>query len=70
MSKIPLPLGWLYKGDLFKFENRVYRVGNLIEGTNGYVACVDIHTHKVTRFSIDLEVKKLRKGGAQNEDSN
>ena len=61
MSKITI--GWLYIGDLFKFENRVYRVGNLIKGTNGYVACVDIHTHKVTRFSSELEVEKLRKDG-------
>ena len=60
-------LGWLYVGDLFKFDNRVYRVGHCIPNTNGYVACVDIHTHKVTRFSIELEVEKLKKDGANND---
>ena len=63
MNKIPL--GWLYTGDLFKFENRVYRVGHCISNTNGYVACTEIHTHKVTRFYIDLEVEKLKKVGTE-----
>lgn len=63
MSKTTI--GWLKRGDLFKFENREYRVGHCISNTNGYVACTEIHTHKVTRFHIDLEVEKLKKGGAE-----
>ena len=62
MSKTTI--GWLKCGDLFKFENRVYRVGRLIEGTNSYVACVDIHTHKTTRLYIDTTVEDM-KGGAE-----
>lgn len=58
-------IGWLKHGDLFKFENRVYRVGHLISNTNSYVACTDIHTHRTTRFHIDLDVEELRKGGAE-----
>jgi hypothetical protein len=62
MSKTTI--GWLKRGDLFKFENKVYRVGNLIEGTNGYVACVDIHTHKTTRLHLDVTVEDME-GGAE-----
>ena len=62
MSKTTI--GWLKHGDLFKFENRVYRVGRLIEGTNSYVACVDIRTHKTTRLYIDTTVEDM-KGGAE-----
>ena len=57
-------IGWLNRGDLFRFENRVYRVGNLIEGTNSYVACVDVITHKTTRLYIDTTVETLE-GGAE-----
>lgn len=63
MSKTTI--GWLKRGDLFKFDNRVYRVGHCITNTNGYVACTEIYTHKVTRFYIDLEVEEMRKGGAE-----
>lgn len=62
MSKTTI--GLLKRGDLFKFDNSVYRVGNLIEGTNGYVACVDIYTHKTTRLYIDTTVEEV-KGGAE-----
>lgn len=62
MSKTTI--GLLKRGDLFRFENSVYRVGKLIEGTNGYVACVDIHTHKTTRLYLDTTVEDM-KGGAE-----
>ena len=62
MSKTTI--GLLKRGDLFKFDNSVYRVGNLIEGTNGYVACVDIYTHKTTRLYIDTTVEEV-KGGVE-----
>lgn len=58
MSKTSL--GCLHTGDSFMFENRVYRAGKLIEGTNGYVACVDIHTHKTTRLYIDTTVDDMK----------
>lgn len=58
MSKTTL--GWLHTGDSFMFENRVYRTGKLIEGTNGYVACADIHTHKTTRLYIDTTVEDMK----------
>lgn len=59
MSKTSI--GLLRLGDLFMFNGRVYKVGNLIEGTNGYVACVDIHTHKTTRLYIDTTVDEVKK---------
>lgn len=62
MSKTSL--GCLHKRDLFMFENRVYRAGKLIEGTNGYVACVDIHTRKTTRLHLDTTVEDM-KGSAE-----
>ena len=62
MSKTSL--GCLRTGDSFMFKNRVYRAGKRIEGTNGYVACVDIHTHKTTRLYIDTTVDDMR-GGAE-----
>ena len=52
-------LGSLYIGNLFKFNERTYKAGKPIEGTNGYVACVDIETHKVKRFHIDTTVKEI-----------
>lgn len=44
-------------GDFFYFEGIKYKVGHLIENTNGYVACVDTITKKVTRFYIDTTVE-------------
>ena len=41
------------------FEGIKYRVGRLIENTNGYVACVDVNTKKTKRFYIDTTVEKL-----------
>lgn len=52
-------IGHLRIGDLFLFEEKIYKVGRLIEGTNGYVACVDVETKKVKRFYIDTTVKAL-----------
>ena len=55
-------LGFLYLGDLFKFDGRTYKAGIPIEGTNGYVACVDIETPKVKRFHLDATVETLEDG--------
>lgn len=60
MSKTSL--GWLHTGDLFMFENRVYRVGHLISNTNSYIACVDVITHKTTRLYIDTTVEDMKGG--------
>lgn len=54
-------IGFLRTGDLFLFEGIKYRVGHLIEGTNGYVACVNVETRKVKRFYIDTDVEQVRK---------
>ena len=54
-------IGLLHYGDLFEFAGRTYRVGKLIENTNGYVACVDTETHKVTRLYIDTTVCEVKK---------
>jgi len=61
-------IGLLCRGDLFEFQGNVYKVGSLIENTNGYVACVDIHTHKVHRFYIDTSVNALE--GANGTENN
>lgn len=50
-------IGFLKKGDLFMFEGKKYKVGSLIEGTNGYVACVDVDSKKVKRLYIDTTVE-------------
>ena len=47
-------------GEFFKYNGKIYRIGHLISNTNGYVACVDIITHKTTRFHLDLEVEELQ----------
>ena len=47
-----VPIGFLCMGDYFRYDNKVYRAGRLIENTNGYVACVD-ENKKVRRFHID-----------------
>lgn len=54
-------IGFLRSGDYFMLDNRKYRVGHLINGTNGYVSCTDIteEKRKVTRFYIDTTVEKL-----------
>lgn len=50
-------IGFLRRGDFFVFEGIKYRVGRLIENTNGYVACVDVESKKVKRFYIDTTVE-------------
>lgn len=50
-------IGFLRKGDIFILKGKKYKVGHLIDGTNGYVACTDIETHKVKRFYIDAQVE-------------
>lgn len=51
-------IGFLRKGDFFMFEGIKYKVGSLIENTNGYVACVDVESKKVKRFYIDTDVER------------
>ena len=57
-------IGFLNVGNYFWLDNRKYRVGHLIKGTNGYVACTDItdEKRKVTRFYIDTTVEKITRG--------
>ena len=50
-------IGWLKHGDIFTFEGIKYRVGHVIDGTNGYVSCTNIETRKVKRLHIDLDVE-------------
>jgi hypothetical protein len=50
-------IGFLRRGDFFWFGGVKYRVGRLIENTNGYVACVNTVTKKVKRFYIDTTVE-------------
>ena len=52
-------LGNLYFGNHFKFDGKIYRAGRLINGTDGYIACVNVETHKVTRFYIDTLVEEV-----------
>ena len=50
-------IGWLRKGAIFTYRGRKYKKGHVINGTDGYVACTDIDTHKVKRLHIDLDVE-------------
>lgn len=52
-------LGNLRSGDIFNFEGRTYKVGHCIDNAPFYVACVDMETHKVTRFCIDDDVVEV-----------
>ena len=54
-------IGYLRVGDFFLFDGIKYKVGHLIEGTNGYVACVDMETKKTKRYYIDTEVEEIRR---------
>ena len=54
-------IGFLRVGDFFVFEGIKYKVGHLINNTNGYVACVDVNAKKVKRFYIDTSVEVTRK---------
>ena len=53
-----LALGYLKVGDSFIYEGKEYKVGRLIENTNGYVSCVD-KDKKVRRIYIDTLVEKV-----------
>lgn len=55
-------IGMLRIGQYFLLDGRKYRVGHLIDGTNGYVACTDITDEKrrVRRFYIDTSVEQLK----------
>ena len=53
-------IGWLRTGDFFLFDGRKYKVGHVIEGTNGYVTCTDVESRKVKRFYIDTMVEAVR----------
>ena len=33
-------IGWLKHGDVFSFQGIKYKVGHVIDGTNGYVSCI------------------------------
>ena len=50
-------IGFLKVGEFFIFEGKKYKVCNLIKGTNGYIACVDVESKKVKRFHIDTIVE-------------
>ena len=52
-------IGYLKVGDFFLLDGIKYKVGHLIEGTNGYVACVDVESRKVKRFYIDTTVEEV-----------
>lgn len=54
-------IGFLRRGDFFLFEGVRYKVGRLIEGTNGYVNCVDTVSKKVKRLYIDTTVEAVKK---------
>lgn len=55
-----MTIGCLRAGDVFLLDGIKYKVGHLIEGTNGYVACVDVESRKVKRFYIDAEVEEVK----------
>lgn len=50
-------IGFLRKGDVFRFEGDIYKVGHLLESTNGYVSCININTGKKKRLHIDVDVE-------------
>ena len=56
---IKTTIGFIRHNDIFSFDGRKYKVGHVIDGTNGYVACTDIETHKIKRFHIDLDVEVM-----------
>lgn len=55
-------IGMLRTGQYFMLDGRKYRVGHLIKGTNGYVACTDVtdEKRKVARLYIDTSVEVLK----------
>lgn len=54
-------LGFLRTNDHFVLNGKEYKVGHVIDNTNGYVACTDIETKKVKRIYIDTEVEEVRR---------
>ena len=50
-------IGFLRKGDQFTFDGKTYEVGRLLYNTNGYVACVNIESKRITRLHIDTTVE-------------
>ena len=54
-------IGFLRVGDLFLLDGIKYKVGHLIDGTNSYVACVDVESKKVKRFYIETMVEEMDK---------
>lgn len=50
-------IGSLKHGDVFQYKCEMYRVGHVIENTDGYVSCTNIKTRKVERIYIDTEVE-------------
>ena len=52
-------IGFLKKDDFFLHDGIKYKVGSLIDGTNGYVACVDVESKRVKRFYIDTDVEAV-----------
>lgn len=58
-----MTIGYLCYGDLFRFDGKIYKVGRIIRGTDGYIACTDVKTKKVTRFYIDTDIEKVEKDG-------
>lgn len=56
-QRISTRIGFLCKGDVFIFDGKKYQIRNLIENSNGYVACIDIESKKVTRLHMDVDVE-------------
>ena len=54
-------IGFLRHNDHFILDGKEYKVGHIIDNTNGYVACTDIETKKVKRIYIDTEVEEVRR---------
>ena len=50
-------IGFLRTGDIFTYKGHKYKTGHVINDTDGYVACMDIDTHRVKRLHIDLDVE-------------
>lgn len=59
-------LGYLKTNDLFTLDGNIYKVGHYIRGTNGYIACTNVETHKVERFYdmtiVECGVKVINRG--------
>ncbi len=58
MNKVTY-LGNLKHNDLFILDGVTYKVGHVISGTNHYVTCTNVNTHKVKRIYMDTLVTKV-----------